>query len=234
MTPEQYDRWKDFAIRMARTCFKRRRRPDAKWIVKEVEYVFSMIDEEDIPVLESWDSGNEYLEGHPYYRRQDYWLCQVQYGRPCQDPDCDNGKHWRYAQSQPFCDFMSDREDSFRDESAIWMMTDAQWKRYRHLRDREKADELKDAIVEQFYDPVRMCIRAGLDMASAPSAGVAGFTAGDIRRMYPEGVPDWLFGDQPLEMQEFVGKIPGVGLVPGQTTPGPCFADLPDDAGVWL
>jgi len=47
---------------------------------------------------------------------------------------------------------------------------------------------------EQFCGPVTCCIRAGLDMASAPSGGVIGFTAGDIRRMYPEGVPDWITG----------------------------------------
>lgn len=33
MTPEQYERWKDFALRTARTCFKRRRAPSPKEIV---------------------------------------------------------------------------------------------------------------------------------------------------------------------------------------------------------
>jgi hypothetical protein len=39
---------------------------------------------------------------------------------------------------------------------------------------------------------VRCCVRAGLDMASAPSAGVVGFTVGDLRRMYRGHIPDWL------------------------------------------
>jgi len=31
-------------------------------------------------------------------------------------------------------------------------------------------------------------------MAVSPSAGVLGFTAGELRKMYPEGVPDWVTG----------------------------------------
>lgn len=48
---------------------------------------------------------------------------------------------------------------------------------------------------EKWGGRVRCCIRAGLDCASAPSAGVAGFTVGDIRRMYPHGIPTWIFED---------------------------------------
>ena len=60
-----------------------------------------------------------------------------------------------------------------------------------------RCQEIEDLYHEQWQDqwggPVHCCIRAGLDFASAPSAGVIGFTAGDLRRMYPEGVPDWVF-----------------------------------------
>ena len=31
-----------------------------------------------------------------------------------------------------------------------------------------------------------------LDVASEPSAGVVGFTVGDLRKMYPEGIPQWI------------------------------------------
>lgn len=48
---------------------------------------------------------------------------------------------------------------------------------------------------EKWGARVRCCIRAGLDCASAPSAGVAGFTVGDLRRMYPHGIPEWVFSD---------------------------------------
>jgi hypothetical protein len=61
-----------------------------------------------------------------------------------------------------------------------------------------------------------------LDCASAPSAGVIGFTAGDVRRMYPEGVPEWVF--PPDEQLHY---WPG-GEVNGM------FVDLPDETGVVL
>ncbi len=62
--------------------------------------------------------------------------------------------------------------------------------------------------------------RAGLDMASEPSAGVVGFTIGDLRRMYPEGLPEWIAGG-------FHG--PRGGRVSPRTV-----AKLPDSTAVWL
>lgn len=77
---------------------------------------------------------------------------------------------------------------------------------------------LKSGEVEprrnRFLAQVECCIRAGLDVASEPSAGVVGFTVGDIRRMYPLGIPAWI--------AEFF------------TVPGPLSDAMPDDAGVWL
>ena len=45
---------------------------------------------------------------------------------------------------------------------------------------------------DQFFGPIRCCVRAGLDIASSPSAGVLGFNVGDIRKIYPSGIPDWV------------------------------------------
>jgi hypothetical protein len=56
------------------------------------------------------------------------------------------------------------------------------------------SDEEFEKRQEQFCGPATCCIRAGLDMAVAVSGGVLGFTAGDLRKMYPEGVPDWVTG----------------------------------------
>jgi hypothetical protein len=39
---------------------------------------------------------------------------------------------------------------------------------------------------------VACCVRAAIDVAIKPSAGVVGYTAGDLRRMYPDGFPPWL------------------------------------------
>ncbi len=47
----------------------------------------------------------------------------------------------------------------------------------------------------RFYNQIVSCIRAGFDMAVEPSAGVIGFTVGDLRRMYPRGIPSWLMNE---------------------------------------
>lgn len=46
-----------------------------------------------------------------------------------------------------------------------------------------------------FYNQIVSCIRAGFDMAVEPSGGVVGFTVGDLRRMYPRGIPGWLMNE---------------------------------------
>lgn len=43
-----------------------------------------------------------------------------------------------------------------------------------------------------FADELHCCLRAGLDVAASPSAGVLGFRVGDLRRMFPDGLPDWV------------------------------------------
>lgn len=66
----------------------------------------------------------------------------------------------------------------------------------------------------RFLGQVESCVRAGLDVACEPSAGVLGFTVGDLRRMYPRGLPAWIAG--------------------WFTEPGPITAETPDALGVWL
>lgn len=39
---------------------------------------------------------------------------------------------------------------------------------------------------------VRCCLRAGLDLASQPTAGVIGFEVCDLRRMYCGRIPSWI------------------------------------------
>ena len=64
----------------------------------------------------------------------------------------------------------------------------------------------------RFEAQISCCIRAGFDVAVAPSAGVLGFTVGTLRRMYDGDIPDWIsnFFKEPLT------------------------DDVPDDMGVWL
>jgi hypothetical protein len=56
------------------------------------------------------------------------------------------------------------------------------------------------------------CIRAALDVAVAHSAGVLGWTMGDLRRMWaPRPLPSWVLADYPPET-----------------------ATAPDEHGIWL
>ena len=84
----------------------------------------------------------------------------------------------------------------------------------RHYHERELAGGRIEPRGNRFHDQVQCCIRAGLDVASVPSAGVLGFTVGDLRRMYPLGLPGWIAG--------FFTK------------PGPITAETADAVGVWL
>lgn len=60
--------------------------------------------------------------------------------------------------------------------------------------EREKEDRQGNCeVVEtKVGTALRCCIRAACDVAVAPSAGVLGFTVGDLRQMWPEGIPAWV------------------------------------------
>lgn len=193
MTPEQYDRWQDFARRMARTCFTHLRRPDTAWIVAVVDDFFDGFEERDVVCITDWDNSDPYPEGHDWFRRTyrcPCWHCGD--GKPkseCPYRTCEDGQIYDYAHPYPVCDqvsiFLSDYEpgiecQSCRDSTA------------KPCRCDEAEDLGRDQWDEQWGGPVHCCIRAGLDVASAPSAGVVGFTVCDLRNMYPEGIPDWV------------------------------------------
>jgi hypothetical protein len=134
MTPQQFERWKDFAFRMCDKALELRLRPSRAWVKEKLEDFFSGLTPQDVAKITDWDSD-------PY---------------PC-DMLSEASQYWN-----PF----------------YW--------------GGEAQDEAFHQFEEQWEGPVRCCIRAGLDVASAPSAGVVGFTIGDLRRMYPEGLPDWV------------------------------------------
>lgn len=162
MTSEQFERWRDFALRMASTCWSNRNRPSRDWIVEQVESIFGQLDERDIPFITDWDNSEPYPPGH-LYARVDPW-----------------SKH--HAHPAYMCDWMSEWET----ETIYYY-----WREYATVRERaqidaaqtraddDTADELIEAIVDRWSSPVRCCIRAGLDCDSAPSAGVLGFTLPD-------------------------------------------------------
>lgn len=127
MTSEQYARWRDFALRMARVCHRRN--------VRVREHVEDFIDRyRDEPErVSDWDG--VYGKTDCIASEIDVYLFDCGLGR---DVD-DDGPKFKVTGTHIAC-----------------------------------------------------CVRAGLDMASDPSGGVVGYTVGDLRRMYPEGLPGWL------------------------------------------
>lgn len=63
-------------------------------------------------------------------------------------------------------------------------------------------DEMSDFLWENRYEFNRgkgrfgtmlsACVRAGFDMAVCPSAGVTGFTVGDLRSVFDGRIPEWV------------------------------------------
>lgn len=182
MTEIEYARWKDFALRMARTCFNNYRRPNRLWIIEQVESWFGCLDyDQSWQDYNSWDQDSPCLCSHvdEFY---DGLCCFGHLCRACRDYDPNTE-----------C----------------------------------RCIEIEMLAYEQFHEqwlgPVRCCLRAGIDMVCEPSAGVIGFTAGDIRRMYEdEGVPEWLFPPRERLRYFMSDEINGT------------FRQLPDEAGIVL
>lgn len=210
ITPEQYEHWKDFAVRMATCCFKMRRRPTWKDIKANVEFFFDCLDAEDLLSIVDWDHSEPYPVGSQYYRRTYRTSCWHCHGTKESDCPwkCEDGQIYDYAHAMCVGDMCSEHSESWN--PYYWALSEDEYNEY------EKRDE-------QFCAPIRCCIRAGLDMAVAPSAGVMGFTAGDIRRMYPEGVPDWVTGGADHRWAYWMkDEINGT------------FAEMPDEAQLVL
>lgn len=166
MTPEQFDRWKDFSVRMALHGFPHATAARRKKIEDRVLSFFSWRerDSEETAKIIDWDNTPSYESG----------------GRTYYNPS------------------VGDEVSSF--------LNDHEHYHYNERTGREVE------CGNKFANQVSCCIRAGLDRASSPSAGVVGFTVGDLRRMYPDGLPDWVIeGYEP-----------------------PITDATPDDAGVWL
>lgn len=293
MTPEQFDRWKDFSLRMARTCFAEMTDPDTDWIVQEVADFLDGIDEDEIPCIRDWDHSNPYPEGSRWYRRSEHpcWTCKgsgqqpTKTGRPRRKPQrcttCKGtGTRYEYARPSGVGDIAADWENEHvyhrfhclaTDEDDLHLDMVRQFEEHATdgtYRDQDDGDEEAEPHLQKplaghtyaflafnppvllpldteewrttwcdrYADPVKACLRAGLDIASSPSAGVCGFTAGNIRAMYPDGIPEWVaafFTDR--EIVAVAGVIPGVGIrFSDRREPAPAFNSLPDDMPIWL
>lgn len=159
MTNEQYERWRDFALRMAKTCFAYlRNRPSKTWVIEQVESWFCWRNyQKDWSEYNSWDQDANPLCDHVVEFYDDLipgFVC---------------------------CACRQSVWDLDYDDTLICRCDECDEKGY-------------DQYSEQWLGPIECCLRAGIDFACEPSSGVIGFTVGDLRRMYPEGVPDWVSG----------------------------------------
>ena len=205
MTQQQYDRWLDFAVRMARACYPKKPRskyqPSSAWIEAAVAEFIGEIDKDDICTIRSWDDSDPYPEGHTYHGEDRYGH---KHRGPC------------------IADMMSTFAwDGFSDiplpKRVAKKLDDLSWGCLG-----EEADAIREKWGGRWYDQVRCCVRAGLDFACDPSGGVLGFTAGDLRKMYPEGVPDWVSGGDERWKYAMSDEVNGR------------FADMADAQELWL
>ncbi|GAH59039.1 unnamed protein product, partial [marine sediment metagenome] len=130
-------RFKDFALRMAKSCFYKRECKGKKELISEVEGYLNYL--KNYQVL-GWDAE----------------LIGVR----------DNGEKVKDA---PLCNDFDDYFDSYRGHTG-------------------------DFNLNKLGSNIACCIRAGIDVANPDNwgGGVIGFTVGDLRKMYPEGIPDWI------------------------------------------
>lgn len=189
MTRKQYERWLDFAVRMARGCYRHRTIPSGTWIEERMR-TFIESCEDVYPSLKDWDHNTRWVRGdyavgdlftmsfddvgHDFYTRAEEKLhdeADELFDRLCDERDIDDWKE-------------SDALRKAIHEERLSVLNSRAFER--------RSEEHQDRWERFFKDPVCCCVRAGLDMASAPSAGVVGFTVGDLRKMYPEGIPDWV------------------------------------------
>jgi len=233
MTQEQYDRWKDFAIRMAKTCYGKHRRPSAAWILDVVEDWFDCFDEDKIPCIENWDNSGPYPEGNRCHGREgqtsycgcDGWRHEHDNSPNPDCPECrGSGLHYRLYAPDCVTEMVSHFLDEWRGDAPCCDVCARDTYTYEDAECR--CEEVEHHYYHQWNDqwggPICCCVRAGLDMACSPSAGVIGFTAGDVRRMYPEGVPEWVFPPDERLMYWPSGEPDGL------------FVDLPDEAALCL
>ncbi|MDI9689729.1 hypothetical protein [Burkholderia cenocepacia] len=94
-------------------------------------------------------------------------------------------------------DTVEDWDRSVRADSGLYheaagtRVDDYLWQ-HRYEFEREYRNGEVELVRGRFGDMLSACVRAGFDMAVAPSAGVIGFTIGDVRDVFDGSIPDWI------------------------------------------
>jgi hypothetical protein len=68
---------------------------------------------------------------------------------------------------------------------------EADWNPYTYAPGDSRYEQWRD----RWGNRLRICLRAGLDLATGTGPGVLGLTMGDIRRMYRGRLPEWIATD---------------------------------------
>jgi len=194
MTKFEVERWREVAERMTR-LYSAWGRPGRAWILATVRWFF---DHHDLTGEED-DDWSPHIHGWSNCDWSDSAGCGLRaplgYGYPC-----DAIQNFSEV-ANPY--YWKWDEDDYRGPETGF---------------ESRAGEQFEV---QWMGPVVVCVRAGLDAVTGES-GVIGFTAGKLRSLWPEGVPDWIKKDEPW------------GVFMDESAPGLRFDDIPDVAGVIL
>lgn len=164
MTQEQYNHWVRFALRMAHRGWPRLPRKSRKKVGEMVKDFFRCLDKELVPRIRSWDDTDE---------------CA---GCVANRPEAERTQNW-YKLNTCHCQTLVCDE-------VTCLVEDRNPKPYNDNADYGGAQYRQ--WEETWGSRVRCCIRAGLDLACEPSAGVLGFEICDLRRMYRGNIPAWI------------------------------------------
>lgn len=226
MTQEQFDRWKDFSLRMSVVAIG-----GARWqreLRRHLEECFAMFDCDNFgcpfETIKDWYRSGPYPDGRRESRKS-YCICNgerfMNQSRPLEScKECHGtGLHYDFVTGGLVCDRVSEY---------LWDE--------RLEREKEDRHGNTEIVETKLGTAISCCLRAGLDVAVSPSAGVCGFTAGDIRKMYPEGVPDWVrsFFQEGELVSLYETNIDGIFRQETHGRDDRTFEQLPDEQAVWL
>lgn len=188
MKISQYKNWCDFSLRMAEHADfgLRRRGPSRQQIVETVHDVLSHFEDPRAhgPIVD-WDSCDPFRGPNGGYNEivGDYVASMCDDEMPYFEGLIRQREDDRLFDARTGDDDEDDEDEP--DEEMIERRAAAarrQWER-------------------QFWSPISCSVRAGLDMATRIGGGVIGFTVGDLRRMYPQGLPRFVTRHFPRNMR---------------------------------
>lgn len=172
--------WKDFALRMARVVYANNKRPSSAWIEARINDFFDWY-EDDLVNADSWDQGPVYV-CDLMTSFEDEFIPHGVYtaGHDLLDADFESraALHLGLKEGE-WSDDASRLAEKLADEAA------------------RRVDAVNEQAQEQWENqwggPARFCVRSGIDLVGyCVGYGTLGATMGDLRAMYPEGLPDFV------------------------------------------